>query len=73
MKKFSWKKLMSLVLVFALIIGGINLGTRIVSAEEGEPYYQDQDEDTTETVVLDGTLTTNDASGASVDLEYTLV
>jgi LPXTG-motif cell wall-anchored protein len=34
MKKFSWKKLMSLVLVFALIIGGINLGARKVSAEE---------------------------------------
>ncbi|MBQ3912764.1 MAG: VWA domain-containing protein, partial [Lachnospiraceae bacterium] len=34
MKMINLKKIMSLVLVFALIIGGINLGARKVSAEE---------------------------------------
>ena len=37
MKKFTWKKLMSLVLVAALVIGCLQLNAKRVSAEDGEP------------------------------------
>ena len=37
MKRISWKKVVSLVVALALVIGGINLGARKVSADgEGE-------------------------------------
>ncbi len=34
MKRFSWKKVVSLLLVAALVIGGLHFGARTVSAEE---------------------------------------
>ena len=41
MKRFSWKKVVSLVLVAALIFGGLHFGSRTVSAEE-EPVTAEE-------------------------------
>ncbi len=70
MKMITLKKIMSLVLVAALIIGGINLGARKVSAEgEEQPYSVDNKAvDDAAKVSLEGTLASQEESAKDVTL-----
>ena len=73
MKKMTWKKIMSFILVAALILSAGHFGSKKVKAEGSDPYYVDESNVTSGYVDLDGILTTANDHANDVSLDYTLV
>jgi len=75
MKKMTWKKIVSFVIVLALVLGAMRFNSAKVMADEEvtTPYSQDSAADSDANVTIGGTLTskTDSADLVDLDLNYT--